>query len=72
MAQSSHSNAESNCVEVTGRARSVAVRDSKDAGGPALAFRPGGWTVFVRRLKTLRTSEAAPRNRLTAAAGPIM
>jgi len=52
--KSSYSNSESNCVEVAGRAGSVAVRDSKDPDGPALAFRPGGWTVFVRRLRNVR------------------
>ena len=49
--KSSYGNSESNCVEVAGRAGSVAVCDSKDPDGPALAFRPGGWTVFLRRLK---------------------
>ena len=52
--KSSYSNAESNCLEVAGRPGSVAVRDSKDPDGPALAFRPGGWTVFLHRLRNAR------------------
>jgi len=36
------------CVEVAGRVpRGVAVRDSKDPGGPALAFTPSAWESFT-------------------------
>ncbi len=52
--KSRHSNGQANCVEVAGRPGSVAVRDSKDPDGPALAFRPGGWRVFLRRLRNAR------------------
>jgi hypothetical protein len=46
-----------NCVEVAvpaddGLARVVAVRDSKDPGGPRLAFAPGDWQSFMRQVKT--------------------
>ncbi|GIJ12091.1 DUF397 domain-containing protein [Micromonospora andamanensis] len=36
------------CVEVaTNLPGLVAVRDSKDRGGPALTFTPGTWSAFV-------------------------
>jgi len=40
------------CVEVGTTPHSVAVRDSKDPGGPALAFAPGRWQAFTRAVKT--------------------
>ncbi len=41
-----------NCVEVAGHLPGVvAVRDSKDPGGPALAFTPGGWRAFTAAIK---------------------
>jgi hypothetical protein len=49
--KSSYSGADSgNCVEVAAAARTVAVRDSKDPHGPALAFTPAGWQAFTRRV----------------------
>jgi len=30
----------------------VAVRDSKDPAGPALAFTPSEWRAFTRHIKT--------------------
>jgi hypothetical protein len=54
--KSSYSGANSgNCVEVAGApydgaARTVAVRDSRDPHGPALAFTPAGWQAFTRRI----------------------
>ncbi|WP_435824364.1 DUF397 domain-containing protein [Microbispora amethystogenes] len=37
-----------NCVEVAGNLPGViAVRDSKDPGGPALLFTPGEWNAFL-------------------------
>ncbi|MFC4022087.1 DUF397 domain-containing protein [Micromonospora sp. GCM10011542] len=37
-----------NCVEVADNLPGVvAVRDSKDLGGPVLAFGPDAWRVFV-------------------------
>jgi len=35
------------CVEVAISAHTVAVRDSKDRGGPALTFTLQEWTAFV-------------------------
>jgi hypothetical protein len=40
-----------NCVEVADNLPGVvAVRDSKDPHGPALAFPTGAWSAFVRSL----------------------
>jgi hypothetical protein len=39
-----------NCVEVAAAPDRVAVRDSKDPGGPVLTFSPVAWRSFVRRL----------------------
>ncbi|CAL9447636.1 DUF397 domain-containing protein [Streptomyces sp. Tu 3180] len=35
------------CVEVAAGAGAVHVRDSKDVGGPRLAFAPAAWGGFV-------------------------
>ncbi|WP_326830319.1 DUF397 domain-containing protein [Streptosporangium sp. NBC_01755] len=40
------------CVEVAGNLSGiVAVRDSKDAHGPALIFSPDEWRIFLGRIK---------------------
>jgi hypothetical protein len=40
------------CVEVASvPAAAVAVRDSKDPDGPALAFASPGWQAFTARIK---------------------
>jgi hypothetical protein len=40
------------CVEVARNLPGVvAVRDSKDPGGPELAFTPRAWEAFSRRVK---------------------
>lgn len=50
--KSARSNAEGDCVEVADNlATVVAVRDSKDANGPVLAFAPVAWAQFVRSVK---------------------
>ncbi|SCL33495.1 protein of unknown function [Micromonospora nigra] len=47
------SNGGSTCVEVaTNLADVVGVRDSKDRGGPALAFGPTAWTGFLAAATT--------------------
>jgi Domain of unknown function (DUF397) len=46
------------CVEVGTIPRLVAVRDSKDPQGPALAFRPEDWTAFTRRMKRVASGVA--------------
>jgi hypothetical protein len=41
-----------NCVEIARNLPGlVAVRDSKDPGGPALVFSPADWAAFTARLK---------------------
>jgi Domain of unknown function (DUF397) len=40
------------CIEVGAARRTVAIRDSKDPSGPALAFTPGRWQEFTRHVKT--------------------
>lgn len=42
------------CVEVADLIRAVAVRDSKDPGGPALTFNPAAWRAFHHRTRTGR------------------
>jgi Domain of unknown function (DUF397) len=50
--KSSHSGANGDCVEVGGNLPgAVAVRDSKDRGGPALAVTPEAWNAFVAAVK---------------------
>ena len=45
-------NSGGNCVEVaTNLPGIVAVRDSKDRGGPALIFTPGEWRAFLGGVK---------------------
>ncbi|OLF07586.1 hypothetical protein BLA60_27100 [Actinophytocola xinjiangensis] len=45
--KSSHSTDNANCVEVGFTGPAVAVRDSKNTEGPALAFPVTGWTTFL-------------------------
>ncbi len=44
-------NGGSDCVEVGTAPRVVAVRDTKDRTGSALAFSPQDWREFTRRVK---------------------
>jgi hypothetical protein len=39
------------CVEVAGLPDSVAVRDSKNPGGPALVFPRSAWRLFVDQVR---------------------
>ncbi|MER7271464.1 DUF397 domain-containing protein [Micromonospora carbonacea] len=41
----------SDCVEVAELSSALAVRDSKDPGGPALRFGRGAWSSFVVGLR---------------------
>ncbi len=51
--KSSHSGANGDCVEVAGNLPGVvAVRDSKDRGGPALAFSRDAWRAFLGQVRT--------------------
>ncbi|MCX4469692.1 DUF397 domain-containing protein [Micromonospora sp. NBC_01655] len=55
---SSRSNDQGLCVEVADNLVDtvgvVAVRDSKDPAGPALAVSPPGWTAFVGAIRVGR------------------
>ena len=39
------------CVEVAPAGNDIAVRDSKDPGGPQLQFTAGDWRAFLARIK---------------------
>jgi hypothetical protein len=45
--KSTRSSGNSACVEVAFLGDAVAVRDSKDRGGPVLVFTPREWDAFV-------------------------
>ncbi|GAA2999221.1 DUF397 domain-containing protein [Streptosporangium longisporum] len=45
-------NGGADCVEVASLPGSVAVRDSKNPGGAALAFSTGSWTTLLGRVKS--------------------
>jgi Domain of unknown function (DUF397) len=49
--KSTYSNGQANCVEVAGQPGAVAVRDTKDPHGPALAITQRNWRQFTRRVK---------------------
>lgn len=53
--KSSRSNAENACVEVAFVPEMVAVRDSKNAVGPALAFPELSWATFRADPSQLRS-----------------
>ncbi|MEU3569837.1 DUF397 domain-containing protein [Kitasatospora sp. NPDC036755] len=50
--KSSHSNESTNCVEYALLPRTVAVRDSKDPSGPALAFERAAHLSFIAAVAT--------------------
>jgi hypothetical protein len=55
--KSSYSNGQANCVEVcSSLPEIVAVRDSKDRSGPALAFTPDAWRGLLCAIKDGRLS----------------
>jgi hypothetical protein len=56
--KSSYSGSETNCVEVATLDQVVAVRDSKNPAGPALAFGPDDWAAFVATVKRSEPSGA--------------
>lgn len=49
--KASYSGSSGSCVEVSAAPRIVAVRDSKDPGGPKLSFAPEQWRAFTDRIK---------------------
>jgi hypothetical protein len=40
-----------NCIQVRTAKSDVAIRDSKDPGGPQLGFPSSAWTAFTERVK---------------------
>ncbi|WP_326562532.1 DUF397 domain-containing protein [Micromonospora sp. NBC_01796] len=52
--KSSRSGTNANCVEIAELPEAVAVRDSKDPSGPALAFDRTAWATFLNTTKTAR------------------
>ncbi len=51
--RSTYSFSNGNCVEVRGDPSGiVALRDSKDPGGPVLAFTRAGWDAFIKGVKS--------------------
>ncbi|HEX6469206.1 MAG TPA: DUF397 domain-containing protein [Streptosporangiaceae bacterium] len=54
--KSTHSNSQAGaCVEVARAARAVAVRDSKDPGGPVLAVSRAQWRGLLAQIKADRS-----------------
>lgn len=49
--KSSYSSDTANCVEVASSPSVVAVRDSKDRGGPVLSFGAGSWSEFLAAVR---------------------
>jgi Domain of unknown function (DUF397) len=49
--RSSYSSANGQCVEVASVAGAIAVRDSKNPGGPELIFTRQAWVAFVEGVK---------------------
>lgn len=49
--KSRRSGASGSCVEAAPEPDLVAVRDSKDPHGPALAFAPRAWRAFIDEVK---------------------
>jgi Domain of unknown function (DUF397) len=68
--KSSHSGANGSCIEVARLApNAVGVRDSKNPGGPRLAFTAGQWKAFTGSLKRPHLLRL---NRCGRAAPPIL
>ena len=62
---STYSNGQAECVEITDALPGIiAVRDSKNPHGPALAFGHGQWRAFAAQLKTAGRTAAGPRRTL--------
>ena len=57
--KSSYSKACHNCVEVGAGTRAVAVRDTRNPGGPVLTFTAGAWRTFTGAVKR-RKRPASP------------
>jgi hypothetical protein len=75
--KSTHSNNGGDCVEVAGtgpavavRDSAVAVRDSKDPAGAALAFTPAQWHIFTAKLTDGSRAVRRPAGSLAKEAAP--
>jgi hypothetical protein len=51
--KSTRSSGNGNCVEFADLGDAVAVRDTKDRGGPTLRFSPASWRAFIAKLEQL-------------------
>lgn len=49
--KSSRSGNNGQCVEVRDQGDAVAIRDSKNPGGPRLSFGPDDWRAFIEKVK---------------------
>ena len=49
--KSTRSSGNGNCVEFADLGESIAVRDTKDRGGPVLLFTAASWRTFVAGMK---------------------
>lgn len=52
--KSSYSKDDTECVEIADANLTVAIRDSKDPGGPVLSFSRTAFTDFIQRTKQQR------------------
>jgi hypothetical protein len=52
--KASYSDGQAECVEVGQAARVVAVRDTQDREGPALAVTPAAWQEFTAGIRAAR------------------
>ena len=68
--KSTHSNNGGDCVEVAGTGPAVAVRDSKDPAGAALAFTPAQWRIFTAKLTDGSQAARRPAGSLAKEAAP--
>jgi hypothetical protein len=50
--KSSYSNPNNDCVEVSVSRATVGLRDSKNPGGPILAFAPVRWSDLLRSVRS--------------------
>jgi hypothetical protein len=58
--KASYSGNGGNCVEVGQARRVVLVRDTTDRSGPALAFSPAAWRLYVAQVKAERSLPPGP------------
>jgi hypothetical protein len=75
--KSRRSNGQGSCIEVAnvrrGQVLAVAVRDSKDPGGPKLPVTREGWRAFITRVKDRDLGACAGQTQrgVTSHEGPV-